>query len=90
VSNDENVVRAGELDATYQKAMSQLKKALLTENVGVADALLEEIGAMPIGAKTKDTLAAIAGLVLTSEFENAANMASELIQESFDESTTTD
>jgi CheY-like chemotaxis protein len=84
-SKGENGAIAGKLDSAYPEALSQLKNALLTENVGVADALLKELGGMPVGSKTKETLSAIVGLVLTSEFKKAADMASDLIKENFDE-----
>jgi hypothetical protein len=48
--------------------------------VGEADALLEELEAMPIGPKAKETLLAAAGLVLTSEFEDAAGMIGALVK----------
>ncbi|MDR0648643.1 MAG: response regulator [Synergistaceae bacterium] len=68
-------------DPAYQEALSRLRNALLAENVGDADALLEGLGAMPIGSKAKETLSAVAGLVLTSEFEDAASMIDGLIKE---------
>jgi CheY-like chemotaxis protein len=85
--NCENGLNSKKLDSAYGKTLSQLKNALLSENVGAADALLEELEAMPISSKTKKMLSEIAGLVLTSEFENAAGMTSDLIKENLRDSS---
>jgi CheY-like chemotaxis protein len=63
----------------FHEKISRLRNALLAENVGEADAILEELEAMPASTKTKETLAAIADLVLTSEFEAAAGVIDERI-----------
>jgi hypothetical protein len=75
----ENEANTGEPDPRYRETLSRLRDALTAENVGEADALLEELEAMPIGPKAKETLSAAAGLVLTSEFEDAAGMVGGLI-----------
>ncbi|MDR0648644.1 MAG: response regulator [Synergistaceae bacterium] len=74
-----------ESDPAYQEALSRLRSALLAENVGEADALLKELEAMSVSSKAKETLSAVAGLVLTSEFEGAAGRIGDLIKEGFDE-----
>ena len=75
----ENGVNDGERSPACQEALSRLRNALLAESVGEADALLEELGAMPVSSKAKETLSAVAGLVLTSEFEDAASRIGDLI-----------
>jgi HPt (histidine-containing phosphotransfer) domain-containing protein len=77
----ENRMNIGESKLTYQETLSRLKTALLAENVGEADALLEELEEMPVSPKTKEMLSAVAGLILTSEFEAAANMIGDMIKE---------
>ncbi|MDR1581032.1 MAG: response regulator [Synergistaceae bacterium] len=79
--SNENGAGAEKLGSVYQETGLRLKAALLAENVGEADALLEELEAMPTSLKTKKTLSEVAGLVLTSEFEAAANMIDDLIKE---------
>ncbi|MDR1470902.1 MAG: response regulator [Synergistaceae bacterium] len=75
----------GDSSPACQETLSRLTSALLAENVGEADALLDELEAMPTSLKTRKTLSEIAGLVLTSEFETAAGMIGDLIKEGFDE-----
>jgi hypothetical protein len=66
--------------------LSRLKDALAAENVGEVDALLEQLEAMSINSKTKETLSEVASLTLTSDFvEAAVSMAGGLIEEGFDE-----
>jgi HPt (histidine-containing phosphotransfer) domain-containing protein len=81
----ENPENAGESGSAYREALSRLRDALLTEDVGRVDALFKELEAMPVCSKTKETLAAAAGLALTSEFKNAAGLIDGLIKEGFDE-----
>ncbi|MDR1514572.1 MAG: response regulator [Synergistaceae bacterium] len=82
--NAQNWVKAGEPCPADRETLSKLKAALEAEDIGEADALLDELEAMPIGSKTKETLSAVAGLALISEFEAAASMIDDLIKEGFD------
>jgi signal transduction histidine kinase/CheY-like chemotaxis protein len=77
--SDENGADSGVSNPTFQETLQRLRGALLAENVGEADALLEELEAMSVNSKTKETFSAVAGLVLTSEFETAAGMIGDLI-----------
>jgi HPt (histidine-containing phosphotransfer) domain-containing protein len=70
-------------NSTYSEILLRLSDALRAENVGQADALLEELGAMPIGPETKEKLLTVAGLVLTSDFKDAAVMIDGLVKEHF-------
>ncbi|GHS90163.1 hypothetical protein AGMMS49957_15370 [Synergistales bacterium] len=74
-------VTDGELSSKCQEALSRLKSALLSENVGKIDALLKELEAMSIEPETKETLSDVAGLVLVSEFVAGAEMVDGLIKE---------
>jgi CheY-like chemotaxis protein len=69
--NAQNWVKTGEPCPAGRETLSKLKAALEAEDIGEADALLDELEAMPIGSKTKETLSAVAGLALISEFEDA-------------------
>jgi signal transduction histidine kinase/FixJ family two-component response regulator/HPt (histidine-containing phosphotransfer) domain-containing protein len=77
--NGESGVNAEKADSTYlQETLSRLRNALLAENVGEADAILKEFETTPANSKTKETLTAVAALVLTSEFGSAAGMIDDL------------
>jgi CheY-like chemotaxis protein len=71
---------AGEF-ARYQEIVPRLKQALLAEQVGETDSLLEELSAMDLNPKIRETLAAAAALVLTAEFQAAARLTDGLIKE---------
>jgi hypothetical protein len=79
--DSENGVDAAMASSTYREILLRLNDALLAEIVGKADALLEELGAMPIGLKTKEAFSTVADLVLTSKFKDAVNMIDGLIKE---------
>ena len=52
--------------------------------MGEADALLEGLGAMQVSSKVKGTLSVVSSLVLTSEFEDAADRIGNLIKDGFE------
>jgi signal transduction histidine kinase/CheY-like chemotaxis protein len=79
-----NAANTEESSPAYREALSRLRDALLAEDIGMADALLKALEAMPADSKTKGTLSAAAGMVLTSEFEAAAGMIGDLIKGGFD------
>jgi CheY-like chemotaxis protein len=75
----QNRVKTGEPCPAGRETLSKLKAALEAEDIGEADVLLDELEAMPIGSKTKETLSAVAGLALISEFDAAARRVDDLI-----------
>ncbi|MDR1295964.1 MAG: response regulator [Deltaproteobacteria bacterium] len=64
-----------------RKILLELETALKAENVGEADSLLARLESTPAGPKTRETLRAAAGLVLTSEFVEAASLVGGLIND---------
>jgi CheY-like chemotaxis protein len=80
IRNARNGAYSGDSGSGYQETLSRLRNALLAEDIGEADTLLEELEAMPIDSKTKDLLSAAADLTLTSEFTGAAGMIERLIK----------
>ena len=73
-------VNDGERGFAYREALSRLRDALLTEDVGRVDALLKELETMSLDSETKETLSEVDVLTLTSEFESAAGVIEGLIK----------
>jgi HPt (histidine-containing phosphotransfer) domain-containing protein len=63
------------------ESLSALRKALLERNIGVIDAMIEEMSEPRFGKHMTDSLSAISDHVLISNFEEAADIADTLRKE---------
>jgi signal transduction histidine kinase/CheY-like chemotaxis protein len=59
--------------------LSRLREALETENIGLADTLLNELNAMPLDSRTAELLNAVSDAVLVAEFKQAAAILDEAV-----------
>jgi CheY-like chemotaxis protein len=66
-------------DTAAVPLLVKLKAALEAEDVGKADGIQEELSKMALGSETSDALAKVSDMVLTSEFGEAAQILSSLI-----------
>ncbi|MFP3155172.1 ATP-binding protein [Lachnospiraceae bacterium ZAX-1] len=66
-----------------KSVLLRLKAALETEEIAVADNILDEFGKKQLNEREKEIVAAISDLTLISEFKDAADMLDDFIREMF-------